>query len=257
MTQSVKSIKRSITLALLLLSGVATAQPLEVEAEPPLAAESTQESNTQPTAELKVTLYPLDRTSNAENDYRRAVLLIQQGRPGAAEVQLRHALSQQDSHLDAREMLVTLLLQRHAVQEAITVLYTGMAVAPNHIGFPLWLAQLHIKLDAPEAAHQVLEKNLTRFSQAPDYLGALASLYQQSGRQMDAHQYFRQAANLAPEDGRWWLGVGMTAESLEDWTVAKSAYRRAKDFSFLDGSLLQFVQQRISFVDAQLDQQHS
>ncbi len=201
--------------------------------------------------ELIVTPYPLDTASRAENNYRSAITFVQRGQLIAAQAQLQQALLQQKDHLPARELLVTLLLKQHAIQEAIAVLTSGIAITPTHSKFPLWLSQLHIKLNAPEHALHVLEQNLTRFEQQPEYLGALANLYLQNDRLNEAHQYFSQAARLAPLDGRWQIGIGMAAEALEDWSGAHGAYRRVQEYSFVDGILLQFAQQRLTIISAQ------
>jgi len=202
--------------------------------------------------ELIITTYPLDTVSRAENSYRSAVTFLQRGSPQQAKDELQYALTQQTDHLAARELLVALLLEQHATQGAIEVLEAGVAVTPNHVKFPLWLAQLHIKLGAPERALQVLENTLIRFNQQPHYLGALANLYLLNDRLSESYHYFSQAAQLAPQDGRWQLGLGMAAEALEDWSGAHGAYRRVQEYSFIDAVLLQFAQQRLTAINAQL-----
>ncbi len=253
MIPSSQKLSLSLTLVLFCLPMFPHAQATEsgVIQSLPLGEIAVQ-SDALPRADLIVTPYPLDQTSKAENEYRRAVTFAQQEQNSKAEAQLQQALSQQDDHLLARELLVSLLLKRHAIQEAINVLDTGIAIAPKHSKFPLWLAQLYSQLDAPEQALHVLEQNSARFNQHPEYLGTLASFYQLNDLITVAHQYFLQAAKLAPQDGRWWLGIGMTAEAQEDWAGAQNAYRRARDYSFIDGPLLQFAQQRLIAMDAQL-----
>lgn len=206
-------------------------------------------------SELEVTLYPLDNNSLAENHYRKAIVFAQRKQFDTAETELNQVLQLNERHIEARELLVSLLLKRHAVDAAIAMLETGIRLTPSHAKFALWAAQLHSKLGVPQHAQQLLEQHVQQFNQRPDYLGALASLYQQTDRQTQAHKHFLKAAALAPEDGRWWLGVGMTAETLEDWNGALDAYRRVTDFSFINSSLRQFAQQRLMFVQNQLQQQ--
>jgi len=202
--------------------------------------------------ELIITTFPLDIVSRAENSYRSALTLLQRGAPQQAKDELQYALIQQTDHLPARELLVALLLEQHATQDAIEVLEAGVAVTPNHVKFPLWLSQLHLKLGAPERALLVLENTLIRFDQQADYLGALANLYLLNSRLSESYHYYAQAAQLAPQDGRWQLGLGMAAEALEDWSSAQGAYRRVQEYSFIDAVLLQFAQQRLTVINAQL-----
>ncbi len=244
-----------LTLALLYLPIPTLAQVTEAGEEHQSQQLGTAvKSNALQPGELKVTPHLLDNASNAENDYRSAVSFTRHGKNEGAEALLQHALSLQADHIAARELLVSLLVKRHNTYEAINVLEKGIIIVPNHSKFPLWLAQLHIKLDANEKALNILELNAIRFEQQPAYLGALAALYQQAGRQIEAHQYFLQATKLAPQDGRWWLGLGIMAEELKDWGEARLAYRRAKEYSFIEAPLLQFIEERTSIVDAQLQQ---
>ncbi len=252
MIRSNQKLSLYLTLLLLCLPMLTHAQATdngEIQSLP-LDEVATQRNALQP-GELIVTPYPLDNASRAENNYRSAIIFTQLGQSVAAEAQLQQALSQQSDHLPARELLVSLLLKRHATQEAIAALNSGIEIAPNHPRFPLWLSQLHLKLDAPERALHVLEQNLARFEQQPEYLGALANLYLLNERLAEAHQYFFQAARLAPQDGRWQLGVGMAAEALQDWAGAHDAYRRVQQYSFINGVLLQFAQQRLTAINAQ------
>lgn len=207
------------------------------------------------TSELEFTLYPLDNNGLAENHYRKAVVFAQRKQFDTAEAELNQALRLNKQHIEARELLVSLLLKRRAIDSGMTALEIGINAAPEHAEFTLWLAQVHTKLGSHHKARELLEQHKQRFKQRPDYLGALASLYQQTNSQTQAHHHFLKAAELAPEDGRWWLGVGMTAETLEDWQGAFNAYRRATDFSFINGSLRQFAHQRLVFVKNQLQQQ--
>ncbi len=255
MISQVKKINCSLILALVCLPIFTYAQqPEAIQTHSQKMLLTTDSAVPQP-GEVKVTLHPLDNARKAENNYRRALIFAHDGENRAAETILHQALSQQPKHLRARELLVSLLLKRHAMQDAMTVLDKGIVIAPDHARFPLWLAQLHIKLNTNEQALNVLEHNAARFMQQPAYLGGLASIYQQSNRHTDAHQYFLQATKLAPQDGRWWLGLGIAAEELKDWQGAHDAYQRAKNYSFIDGQLLQFAQQRLTILKGHLQKQ--
>lgn len=250
-------IRPSFALLLLFQPVFTHALASEVKAEESQPLNAAPHNNAPQPGELNITLHPLDHATRAENDYRKAVQLVQHGQNISAERLLQRALSLQVDHLLARELLTTLLVKRNAVQDAIAVLAKGIDIAPGQARFPLWLAQLHMKLDAAKQALNVLEKNAARFQHQPTYLGVLATLYQQSGRHTEAHQNFLRATNLAPQDGRWWLGLGMTEEALENWASAKDAYRRAKEYGFIEGPLLQFVQQRLAVMSTRLQQQKS
>lgn len=235
-----------------MFASVQASQNSEIQSSP--LSENTHQTEAPSSGELIVTLHPLSAQSIAENNYRQALIHAEQNDLNATKSYLQQALLQNSTHIPARELLVSLLLTQNNLLAAIAILDTGITVAPQHSKFPLWLAQTHIKLDAYEHALKVLEKNADRFELDPAYLGALANLYQQSERHSDAHDYYLQASRLAPHDNRWWLGLGMTAEKLNDWSGAQIAYQRAKENSFLDDPLLPFVQQRLTMMSAQLQQ---
>ncbi len=235
-----------------MFASVQASQISEIQSLP--LNENTHQIEAPSSGELIVTLHPLSTQSIAENNYRQALIHAEQNDLDATKSYLQQALLQNNAHIPARELLVSLLLTQHNPQAAIAILDTGIVVTPEHSKFPLWLAQIHIKLDAYDSALRALEKNADKFEREPAYLGALANLYQQSERHNDAHDYYLQASRLAPHDNRWWLGLGMTAEKLSDWNGAQIAYQRAKENSFMDDPLLPFVQKRLTMMSAQLQQ---
>jgi len=90
----------------------------------------------------------------------------------------------------------------------------------------------------------VLEKVRAEGANQPEYLALLATLYQRAGRQADAVETYRQALGQRPQEGRWWLGLGISLEAQKNWTAAGEAYQRAKA-SVLDPKLARYAEQRL------------
>ena len=56
---------------------------------------------------------------------------------------------------------------------------------------------------------------------------------------------FQEALALRPQEGRWWVGTGISLEAQKDWPQARLAYERARN-SNIDPRLSQYAEQRLA-----------
>jgi MSHA biogenesis protein MshN len=191
---------------------------------------------------------PFSPNEKAESEYRRAADLLQKGRMADAEKHLRLALSVDAAHTPARELLAGLMLQQGHWREAQQLLEQGIDAVPAHYPFAQLLARVHVEHGADHKALAVMEGSRRAGAENPEYVAFLAALYQRAGKHAEAVKTYSEAVTLNPQEGRWWLGLGISLEAVQDRDAAGAAYQRAINSGVLDDRLLQYARQRLVVV---------
>ncbi|MHB8743029.1 MAG: tetratricopeptide repeat protein [Sulfuricaulis sp.] len=191
---------------------------------------------------------PLSVEEKAESEYRLAVNLLQQGRPEEAESHLKSALHISAAHTKARELLAGLMLQNGHWREAEQSLEQGLQKVPAYFPFAQLLARIDVDHGSDQKALAVLEGNREAGSGNADYMAFLALLYQRTGNQTAAINAYTAALRLDPQQGRTWVGLGISLEAARDWKAAATAYQRAIDTGVLDDGLKSYASQRLAAI---------
>ena len=194
-------------------------------------------------------LKPLTADEKAETEYRRALDSLQKGRMADAEKHLKAALSANETHTRARELLAGLMLQQGHWRETQKMLEQGIDKVPAYYPFAQLLARVYVEHGADQKALTVMEQSRRAAAGNPDYTAFLAALYQRAGKHADAVKTYNEAVALSPQEGRWWLGMGISLEAMQDWDTAAAAYQRAVDSGVLDDNLLKYARQRLTLVN--------
>jgi len=191
---------------------------------------------------------PFSPNEKAESEYRRAADLLQKGRMADAEKHLRLALNTDAAHTPARELLAGLMLQQGHWREAQELLEQGIDAVPAHYPFAQLLARVHVEHGADHKALAVMEASRRAGAENPEYVAFLAALYQRAGKHAEAVKTYSEAVALNPQEGRWWLGMGISLDAVQDRDAAGAAYQRAINSGVLDDRLLRYARQRLAIV---------
>lgn len=191
---------------------------------------------------------PLSSDEQAESEYRLAVNLLQKGRPDDAEKHLRSALNISAEHTKARELLAGLMLQNGHWREAEQNLEQGVEKVPAYYPFAQLLARIYVEHGSDQKALATMEGSREAGSGNADFMAFLALVYQRTGNQPGAIKAYTEALKLNPQEGRSWLGMGISLEAAQDWNAAGAAYQRAIESGVLDDRLLQYARQRLAAV---------
>ena len=181
----------------------------------------------------------------AENEYRKAVAWLNQGRMAEAEAGLQEALGLHPEHLQARQALVGLLVQGRKLGEAERLLVEGVKLAPGQIGFTMTLARLQADRGDNERAIATLQEGIEYGQGSADYAAFLAALLQRQGRHEDAIGHFQTALRIRPGSGVWWLGLAMSLQAANRPSAASDAYRQARAAGNLHPELAALAEQRL------------
>lgn len=189
---------------------------------------------------------PMTAQEQAENEYRAAVRAWQRRDVVGAEAKLKAALGMQADHAKARELLAAVMISLGRAGEAQVLLEQGLVITPAHYPFALILARLYVNQGAEPKAIAVLEGVRASGQRDPEYLGFLAALYQRANRYDDAIGAYRSALALRPQEGRWWMGLGICLEGAKNGAAAVEAYGHARAGAGMTPALLQYVEQRLA-----------
>jgi MSHA biogenesis protein MshN len=190
----------------------------------------------------RATTTPRDR---AENEFRRAVYLINQGRIAEGMDSFRGALRIDPGHEAARQTLVALLLESKRVDEAAGVLREGLAFNAENTGFAMLLARILVERNDVPAALSLLQRHAVPPDRNPDFHAFAAALYQRLERHQEAIEQYQAALRLAPSGSVWWVGLGISFQAVDRPRDALEAFTRAKSAGNLAPNLLAFVDQRL------------
>lgn len=179
----------------------------------------------------------------AESSYRRALASLQDGYVNDAIASFEDALKANPKHDAARQTLVSLLIENRRVDDAIGQLQLGLTLDPRQPSMAMLLARLQIERGA--SGIDTLMRTLPYAGSNADYHAFLAGALQRQQRHREAAEQYQAALQGAPQNGVWWMGLGMSLQADKRDAEALDAYRKAKGTGTLSPELLNFVDRKI------------
>lgn len=175
--------------------------------------------------------------------FRRAVVLLNQGRVAEAEHQLAEVLQVEPSHATARQVYVALLLEQQRVEAARRLLQEGLALTPTHREFALALARIHTEQREYAAALEVMNKAGAAAGNS-DFQALRGAVLQRLARHAEAVEAYQLALRGAPQAGTSWLGLAISLDALGRRAQAAEAYRRALGAGALAAEAREYAESR-------------
>lgn len=182
----------------------------------------------------------------AENEYRRATVLLQQARTSESITALEQVLVLDPQYAIARQTLVGLLLESKRHDEAIRKLQDGLSIDKRQAGLAMMLARLQVEKGDLRSAVETLQRTLPDAAERADYQAFLAALFQREARHREAVDHYLLALRRSPQNGIWWMGLAISLQAENRLSEARDAFGRAKASSTLSPELLAFVDQKLS-----------
>ena len=179
----------------------------------------------------------------SENTYRRGLASLQDGRLNAAMADLDRALEIDPRNDAARQTYVSLLLENRRPEDAIRQLRLALGIDPRQPGLAMVLARLQLERGGP--ALETLMTTLPYAANNADYQGFLAGVLQRAQRHAEAAQYYQAALKLAPLNGVWWMGLGISLQAEQHKAEAREAFTRARTGNGITPELLAFIDRRL------------
>ncbi|MBS1144438.1 MAG: hypothetical protein H6R14_1844 [Proteobacteria bacterium] len=182
-----------------------------------------------PAGPIKIEKSPVMATprDRADAEFRRAENALAAGRQAEALDGLRAALKQDPGYVQPRQLLLRQLLEQRKIDEAMSVLQDGLELQPAQTGWAMSLARLQLEQNDVAAADKTLARSQVYAEASADYAGFQGHLKSRLGANRAAVTHYQRATRLAPNEGRWWLGLGLAQEADGKVPEAKDALRRA------------------------------
>ena len=181
-----------------------------------------------------------------ENEYRRALAQLQDGRVSDAMLALQQTLQLDPRHQGARETLVRLLLEAQRPDEAARQLQLSLALDPKQPAQAMMLARLQLdKTNGGAAALETLTRSLPYATDNGEYHAFLAGVLQREQRYREASEHYQQALQTAPDNSVWWMGLGIALQADNHPAQARQAFERAKGLQTLSPQLQAFVERKL------------
>ncbi|MEO6145602.1 MAG: tetratricopeptide repeat protein [Sulfuriferula sp.] len=181
----------------------------------------------------------------AENEYGKAVSLMQQGRTTEAIESLGNVLQFDPGNTAARQTLVGLLVAAKRYGDAERSLQDGLKLNPGQTGLAMIMARLQVEQGNTQNALKTLQRSLPFAAEQPDYQAFLAALLQREGRNKEAVEHYVLALRKVPGSGVWLMGMGISLQAENHQAEAQEAFLRAKASNSLSPELLAFVEQQL------------
>jgi len=185
----------------------------------------------------------LSPQQKAENEYRRALVKLQDARVSEALAGLERALELNPRHEAARQTLVSLLIESGRNAEAIHHLALATSLDPRQASMAMLLARL--QLENGGNALETLQRSLPYAESNAEYRAVMAGVLQRAGRQKEAAEHYQAAVRLQPANAVWWMGLGISLQADKRNAEAKAAFQRAAESGRLSPELQSFVERRL------------
>ena len=181
-----------------------------------------------------------------DNEYRRALAQLQDGRVSDAMLALQQTLQLDPRHQGARETLVRLLLEAQRPDEAARQLQLSLVLDPKQPAQAMMLARL--QLDKPNGGAVALDTLMRSLPYATDsgpYHAFLAGVLQREQRYREASEHYQLALQTVPDNSVWWMGLGIALQADNHPAQARQAFERAKGLQTLSPQLHAFVERKL------------
>lgn len=183
---------------------------------------------------------------DAEDRYRKALTLMNKGRDNLARPLLEEALRLSPAHVPARQLLATQLNEMGLNREAEAVLLEGRAISPDVGWFALSLARLQAVRGDVEAAAATMQGGIEGPGVNAEYRATYAALLARLKKHSEAARQYELALKQQPDQGAWWMGLGLAKAAQGKTDEAHFAYGRALKAGNLSEKLEDFVRAKLA-----------
>lgn len=182
-------------------------------------------------------------SQRAENAYRRALGVLEDGRVTEAIATLQAGLQIDPRHEAARQTLVGLLIEAGRPDDAMRQLQAALAIDARQPALAMLLARLQLERGGP--AIDTLMRTLPYAAGNGEYHAFLAGVLQREGRAHEAAENYQAALKRSPGNGVWWMGLGIALQADKRDAEAATAFVQAQASGTLSPELQAFVERRL------------
>ncbi|MFM5840284.1 tetratricopeptide repeat protein [Aeromonas rivipollensis] len=229
--------------------------PSDEELQPDLYAELAAEQEAAPQevaaaprkpGVLKIETVDLSEPELAALAERKATTAMAKGQMREAQDNYYQVLVHDPHNQGAREQLAGLLYGEGRLTEASQVLEEGLRLDPAQADLRLLLARVAISGGDRQKALDWLTGYQPDLAANLDYYATWAGLAQELGQPAQASELYVKLLRQQPDQGRWWLGLGVAEDGQGHRQRALDAYGNAQLHGNLGEASTRWLEQRIA-----------
>ncbi|TNI72884.1 tetratricopeptide repeat protein [Aeromonas media] len=224
--------------------------PSDEELQPDLYAELAAEQEVaappRKPGVLKIETVDLSEPELAALAERKATTAMAKGQMREAQDNYYQVLVHDPHNQGAREQLAGLLYGEGRLTEASQVLEEGLRLDPAQADLRLLLARVAISGGDRQKALDWLTGYQPDLAANLDYYATWAGLAQELGQPAQASELYVKLLRQQPDQGRWWLGLGVAEDGQGHRQRALDAYGNAQLHGNLGEASTRWLEQRIA-----------
>ena len=187
-----------------------------------------------------------DTDAYAEKLFQQAYIDYKRGDIAESLKKLNMSLDQNGGHIKARSTLALILANQGNTELAYSVLNEGLIQYPGNIGWTKMYARLLLKDGKIVEARSILAKQSPELSTNPEYYALQAAILQKLDEHQQAAKIYRDLLQVNPLKAVWWMGLGISLESMKLYDAALYAYQKAFNHPSLAKDTREFLTHRIN-----------
>lgn len=198
-----------------------------------------------PVVVKKKVVVPLTPKKLAAKDYNLAVKRINEGQLHKGQLLLQQALSKYPRFSEARVSLAAMLAKTKPA-DALNMVENGLKLTPNSPKLIIAKTQILVELKLFKEATTTLASISPSMKKYPAYYELRAALSQRTGNYKIAVQAYHSLIESNPHNGKYWLGIGIAFNSLDQTNAAKRAFSEALSTGSLNPNMQIFARAKIN-----------
>jgi Tfp pilus assembly protein PilF len=189
----------------------------------------------------------------AEQLFQQAYVAYQKGNTSESLKKLNMSLNQDAGHVKARSTLALVLSEKDHFELAYSVLNEGLIQYPDNAEWIKMYARLLLNEGKVVEASRLLNKHNPDLVSNTEYYALQAAILQKLNEHEEAAKTYRNLLQVNPSKGVWWMGLGISLESLKRYNDAIYAYQKASNNSAIARDSRKFLSQRINRLNTILE----
>jgi Tfp pilus assembly protein PilF len=207
--------------------------------------------------ELVKTPVNQDVNAYAEKLFRQGYKDYKNGDISNSLKRLNMALDQDAAHVNARSTLATILSKQGHVELAYSVLNEGLIQYPEQAEWLKVYARLLLNQGKVLEAKKLLAQHSPPLSVNVEYYALKAAILQKLDEHNQSAKIYRNLLQFNPSKSVWWMGLGISLESLKRYEDALYAYQKASMNTSLASESRDFIKQRITLLSNLIEDESS
>lgn len=182
----------------------------------------------------------------AEKLFQEAFVSYKKGNTSESLKKLNIVLNHEPGHTKARSTLALALSDKDHYELAYSVLNEGLIQYPENTEWLTVYARLLLNQGKFIEASQKLAKLKPELAYNTEYYALQAAVLQKLEQHSEAAVIYRDLLHVNPLKAVWWMGLGISLESMKRYDDALYAYQKASSNRKLANDSRQFIIQRIT-----------